>query len=29
VTIIKHGTESPGRVQIYTEDALVMPGWAW
>lgn len=26
VTIIKHGTESPGRVQIYTEDALVMPG---
>ena len=26
VTILKHGTESPGRVQVYTEDALVMPG---
>ena len=27
VKIIKHGTESPGRVQVYTEEALVMPGY--
>ncbi|CAK9009035.1 Uncharacterized protein SCF082_LOCUS10122 [Durusdinium trenchii] len=27
VSIIKHGTESPGRVQIYTEEALIMPGY--
>ena len=26
VSIIKHGNESPGRVHVYTEEALVMPG---